>query len=99
MLFVSILDELAEGKNRWEKLGWGGVPKGKKSNEEEVGGRGMQMKMFSTRTKRRLKHSLTGVKKAVFFYRDVVCARMHGLGCSRVEMLSTHDETLFPHTH
>ena len=42
---------------------------------------------------------VTRGKKAVFFHRAVVCARMHGLGCLGVEILSKHDGNTFPHSH
>ena len=38
-------------------------------------------------------------ERAVFFHRAVVCARMHGLVCLGVEMLSAYDGNTFPHTH
>ena len=52
-----------------------------------------QLSRFSSRLQ------VTWGKRAVFFYRAVVCARMHGLVCLGVEMLSAYDGNTFPHTH
>ena len=42
------------------------------------------------------KRICTWGKGAVFFYRAVVCAKMHGLGCLKVEISSKCDGKYFP---
>ena len=42
---------------------------------------------------------IKGGIRAGFFHRAVVCARMHGLGCLKVEMAPTCDGNFLPHSH